>query len=81
MSSLNAWEQYKQNLGNTRPWDLVNPNTKWVSGEISAKRFEICKACPEFIQGTARCKKCGCFMKAKTKLENATCPLSKWDNE
>ena len=27
---------------------------------------------------TQQCKKCGCFMKIKTKLKNATCPLQKW---
>lgn len=75
---LSAWEKYKQNLGETRPWDLVNPNTEWASEELSKERYSICQACPELVKLTKQCKKCGCFMYAKTKLEKATCPLGKW---
>lgn len=75
---LTPWQKYKQSLGETRPWDIVNPNTEWASEEKSAKRYDICKACPELIKLTNQCKKCGCFMVAKTKLELATCPLGKW---
>jgi hypothetical protein len=60
------------------PMDLVNPNTEWASEEKGTARFDICKSCPELIKFTAQCKKCGCFMKAKTKLEKATCPIGKW---
>jgi hypothetical protein len=31
------------------------------------------------IKLTSQCKKCGCFMEAKTKLPNAECPIGKWD--
>lgn len=75
---LTPWQQYKKNLGETRPWDIVNPNTEWASEEKATKRYEICQACPELISLTKQCKKCGCFMAAKTKLELATCPLGKW---
>lgn len=78
MSDLSPWEKYKQNLGETRPWDIVNPSTEWVSSEVSEQRFSICKGCPELIKLTTQCKKCGCVMKIKTKLEAATCPLGKW---
>ena len=60
------------------PMDLVNPNTEWASEELSSKRYSICKSCPELIKITSQCKKCGCFMKAKTKLEKAVCPIGKW---
>jgi hypothetical protein len=75
---LTPWEKYKQNLGDTRPWDIVNPNTEWASAEVSEKRYDICKSCPELIKLTKQCKKCGCFMAAKTKLNMATCPIGKW---
>lgn len=78
MSDLSPWQRYKQNLGETRPWDLVNPNTEWASEEVANARYEICKTCPELIKLSKQCKKCGCFMSAKTKLEKATCPLGKW---
>lgn len=60
------------------PMDLINPNTEWASEQESNERFNICKSCPELIKLTSQCKKCGCFMKAKTKLEKAVCPIGKW---
>lgn len=62
-----------------RPWDLFNKNIKKVESEISADRMAICRACPELIKLTEQCKKCGCFMAAKTKLPHAECPLGKWN--
>jgi hypothetical protein len=49
-----------------------------ASEEVATKRIEICIACPELIQVTKTCKKCGCFMAAKTKMKNVECPLKKW---
>jgi hypothetical protein len=72
------WQQYKENLGETRPWDVLNPNTQYISEEKSDARYEICKGCPELIKLTKQCKQCGCFMALKTKLEAATCPIGKW---
>jgi len=77
MSELSAWEKYKQNLGETRPWDLLNKDN-FLEDETPNERLSICRQCPELIKLTTQCKKCGCFMSAKTKLINATCPLSKW---
>ena len=73
-----AWQKYKENLGDTRPWDLINPETEWASDEVAEKRYSICKECPELIRLTKQCKKCGCFMVSKTKLQAASCPLGKW---
>jgi hypothetical protein len=75
---VNAWEQYKKNLGDTRPWDLIGPNVEWAKKEDAENRLSTCNECPELIQLTKTCKKCGCFMTAKTKLLKATCPLGKW---
>ena len=61
-----------------RPWDLFNKNLGRVETEVAAERLAICKECPELIQLTTQCKKCGCLMNAKTKLPNAECPLGKW---
>lgn len=73
-----AWQKYKENLGNTRPWDFVNPNTEYADKELADKRFSICLECPKLFQKTKQCKECGCFMIAKTKLKEAECPLGKW---
>ena len=78
MEELTPWEQYKKNLGQTRPWDMINTSAIRVDENVSNERFNICKQCPELIKLTTQCKKCGCFMKAKTKLEKASCPIGKW---
>jgi hypothetical protein len=77
-----AWQQYKKNLGESRPWHMLDPTTEMADQDVAKSRMDICKGCPELIQITNQCKKCGCFMSAKTKLKNATCPLNKWkDND
>ena len=60
-----------------KPWDMLNPNEP-KNSDLGDKRMSICEECPELIELTKQCKKCGCFMIMKTKLENATCPLNKW---
>lgn len=75
--NLTPWQRYKKNLGETRPWDILNPSLH-TTEEIANARYEICLGCPELIEVTKQCKKCGCFMVAKTKLSNATCPIGKW---
>lgn len=61
-----------------KPWDLLNPNQPRSTEELHLARFDICKACEYFRPKSETCKKCGCFMKLKTKLENAKCPVGKW---
>lgn len=61
-----------------RPWDLFNKKKGRVDSETYKKRIEICSQCPELISKTFQCKKCGCFMKQKSKLSDASCPLNKW---
>ena len=78
MGKNSAWQEYKKNLGSTRPWHLIDKSQPTATEEKSNMRFEICKSCPELIQITNQCKKCGCFMNLKTKLEKAVCPLGKW---
>jgi len=71
------WEQYKEKNGVT-PLDLLNPMTKNADKELSDSRLNLCLACPELINLTKQCKKCGCFMLLKTKIESAKCPIGKW---
>jgi hypothetical protein len=78
MTEKSAWEKYKEALGDTRPWDLLKKDTEVVDEEKRNIRLEICNACPQLISLTSQCKLCGCFMKAKTKIETATCPIGKW---
>jgi hypothetical protein len=84
MSSDNkksAWEKYKESLGDSRPWDILDPNTKYVQKSVSEKRYSVCLSCPEFIKPTKQCKRCGCIMTLKVKLSNAECPIGKWGKE
>lgn len=89
MTELNDWEKFKQDsqkyaesvassVRAVKPWDFLNPNTEYVSKEEANNRLDICKSCPFLIKATVQCKKCGCFMKAKTKLKQATCPEGHW---
>jgi hypothetical protein len=61
-----------------KPWDLFNPQEARVSLDVLEERLQICSTCPQFIKATKQCKKCGCFMAAKTKLKMASCPIGKW---
>lgn len=61
-----------------RPWDLFNKKMGRVDAETYNKRIEICKNCPELLKITFQCKRCGCLMKEKSKLADASCPLNKW---
>lgn len=78
MTEKSKWQQYKEKLGDTRPWDLLNPNTEYATEEKTNQRYGLCQMCPEFIKLTTQCKQCGCIMSIKTKLEKAVCPIGKW---
>ena len=59
------------------PLSMLNPKN-YGEKDIATERYNICLQCPELIKVTKQCRRCGCFMVAKTKLANATCPLGKW---
>ena len=61
-----------------KPWDLLNPNSPRSPEELAAYRLEICSTCPFYRKLSNTCRKCGCFMKLKTTLANAKCPIGKW---
>jgi ribosomal protein L32 len=61
-----------------KPWDLLNPKQPRSGEELSAERLTICRSCEWFRKSNQTCKKCGCFMKLKTTLERAACPIGKW---
>jgi hypothetical protein len=63
------------------PWDIFDPNTVYLDKEKYKARLDICSSCPELINLTKQCKKCGCFMAIKTKMAHASCPLGKWLSE
>ncbi len=75
---MSKWEEWKKNLGETRPWHLLDHSKIVDDPKTAEQRLAICKGCPEFLQLTSQCKKCGCVMTAKTRLEAAKCPIGKW---
>lgn len=42
------------------------------------RRLEICKTCEFFRLADYRCSRCGCYMKTKTYLKAAHCPIFKF---
>lgn len=75
---MSAYQEWKKKLGDTRPWDVVNPNIEKTADEEAERRFSICRECPSLLAVTSQCRECGCFMKLKVKIKEATCPLEKW---
>ena len=49
--------------------------------DIIDKRMDICNGCEFLFKPTGSCKKCGCFVKAKTRVATARCPIGKWEKE
>jgi TRAP-type mannitol/chloroaromatic compound transport system substrate-binding protein len=49
-----------------------------VSDDVREERYDLCKACEYYYSVTTTCKKCGCFMSAKTYLAAAECPTGRW---
>ncbi len=58
--------------------DLFDPNMPRSKRELIEQRLDICNSCEWFNKRVAKCKKCGCFMKLKTTLQDAKCPMEKW---
>ena len=44
----------------------------------SQERWAKCQECTFLTKKTSRCRKCGCFMRAKVKLKKAKCPIGIW---
>lgn len=49
-----------------------------ASDDVQKDRINICNSCEFLFTPTRNCKKCGCFVDAKTKLLSENCPINKW---
>lgn len=58
--------------------DLFDPSQPRSDRELIEHRLAICNECPAFNKRLQKCRKCGCFMKLKTTLIQAKCPMEKW---
>ena len=59
-----------------KPWHLVTEEK--AKQEEFDRRMSICRSCEFFKPKSEQCRKCGCFMKLKTKIDRAHCPIHKW---
>ena len=41
-------------------------------------RLSLCLDCEWYEGNSKRCKRCGCYMPLKTKLDTSKCPIEKW---
>lgn len=58
--------------------DLFDPRQPRSDKELIESRLAICNTCPAFSKALQKCRKCGCFMKLKSTLRQASCPIGKW---
>ncbi len=58
--------------------DLFNIKQPRSPKELIEERLAICNTCPALNKRLMKCKKCGCYMKLKTTLTAASCPIGKW---
>jgi hypothetical protein len=58
--------------------DLFDPRQERSDKELVEYRLDICKQCPWLDKRLVKCRKCGCFMKLKSTLKQAKCPIDKW---
>lgn len=56
---------------------IAKSGIKLVSVDEHEKRYGTCLKC-EYLTKVKRCKKCGCFMKLKSKFASMDCPEKKW---
>jgi hypothetical protein len=66
----------RDNTIEARPWHMATEK-KADQAEFD-RRMSICEGCEFFKKLSKQCSKCGCFMKLKTKIDRAHCPIHKW---
>lgn len=80
MSSLFKKLQYAGETVKDVTISTINGEDLFCSNIEEQKRLETCNKCEYFVKETNRCNECGCFMKIKSNLKAAKCPLNKWNN-
>lgn len=65
-------------MADVKFFDLFDPSQPRSDKELIEYRLSICNTCPALNKNLMKCKKCGCFMKLKSTLRSAQCPLEKW---
>ena len=68
----------EQNVSDVKFTDLFRPSQERSDKDLVDQRLAICNECPLLDKKLMRCRRCGCFMKLKSTLVQAKCPLDKW---
>lgn len=58
--------------------DFFTGKLKFVSKEVAQQRFDVCLQCDARDEALNICTICSCYLPAKTKLKDATCPMELW---
>jgi hypothetical protein len=75
---LEEKKEREEKLAKVSIFDILD-KSKYSNNKMEIdKRISICEGCEHFIKITKQCSKCGCFMKLKTRLTDASCPIGKW---
>jgi hypothetical protein len=64
--------------GEVEFFDLFDPRQPRSDKELIESRLDICNTCEWLDKRIMKCRQCGCFMKLKSTLKQASCPLHKW---
>ena len=57
---------------------FLSGTLKFASDDIVASRRATCKTCEVRNTTLNTCTICSCYIPAKTKLLNSSCPMEKW---
>lgn len=58
--------------------DLFDSSQPRSDQDLIKSRLEICNKCEWLNKRLQKCRQCGCFMKLKSTLKVAECPIGKW---
>jgi hypothetical protein len=58
--------------------EIAKGKTVFVESAVQEARMATCRSCEDFNSKTTQCRRCGCFMSAKTRLKAGSCPIGKW---
>tara|TARA_Y100001938_G_scaffold91213_1_gene125125 strand:- start:542 stop:907 length:366 start_codon:yes stop_codon:yes gene_type:complete len=58
--------------------DLLDGKEVLAKKNITEKRLEVCLDCPKLMKDEGRCSLCGCYIKAKARMMQESCPIGKW---
>jgi len=58
--------------------DLILGQAQFSTKEVADARMAVCTTCPNFQKIMRVCSSCGCFLPAKVKFQNSSCPINNW---